>query len=129
MNCEECNCEIAKAATGALALCNDCNDKALADLQRQTCGQATPFKKVIVKSLITSLVTGLVIASGVNVYGFVFKHQGSIAEAGGYLADTLLLQTPKSGIFYMLWGVVLLVFFLRGVLRALYKESLKGAGH
>ncbi len=129
MNCEKCNCEMAQAATDGPALCNDCNDKALADLKRQPGGQPTPFKKIIVKNLITSFITGLVISSGVNIYSFVFKHQGDIAEAGGYLGDTLLLQTPKSGIFYLLWAIVLLVFFLRGVLRALYQGSLRGAGH
>jgi len=126
MNCKKCNCEIAQAAD-ALELCDDCNDKAIADMQSQACRQATPFKKIIVKNLVTSLITGLVISCGVNVYGFVFKQQGGIAEAGVYLRDTLLLQTPKSGIFYLLWVVVLLVFFLRGVLRAFYKESLMGA--
>ncbi len=126
MNCEKCNCEMASGVTDALALCNACNDKAIADMQGQAGRQSTPFKKIIVKNLITSVITGLVITSGVNIYGFIFKQDGSFAEAGGYLSDTLLLQTPKSGIFYILWAVVLLVFFFRGVLRACYKESLRG---
>ncbi len=126
MKCEKCDCELPGNSPDRPALCDECNNKSLDAGRKEETPQRIPFKKIIFKNLFTSVVTGVIITSGVNIYGFVFKGHQSFAQAGVYLRDTFFLQTPKSGVFYLIWGVVILVFFLRGVLRAFYKESLKG---
>ncbi|VAW35712.1 hypothetical protein MNBD_DELTA02-1167 [hydrothermal vent metagenome] len=126
MKCEKCDCDLPDTSPERPALCSVCSEKTLKAGQKEETSLSIPFKKIILKNLFTSVITGLIITSGVNIYGFVFKDQQSFTQAGLYLRDTFLMQTPKSGVFYIIWAVVVLVFFLRGVLRALYKESLRG---
>ncbi|VAV83157.1 hypothetical protein MNBD_DELTA01-297 [hydrothermal vent metagenome] len=130
MKCEKCDCDLSDISPDISfdrpALCSVCSEKTPDAGHKNECSLSIPFKSIILKNLITSVITGLIITSGVNIYGFVFKDQQGFAQAGPYLRDTFLLQSPKSGVFYLIWAVVMLVFFLRGVLRAFYKESLKG---